>query len=148
MHRTRPSPICWATSATMISFSPSRVTSTSTAPLISGRAWGGNSTSMTGPAMATTRPVGRLPESGAVGCGAVVVMMVCFPSVGPRHGAVVACAEASVVGRSVRTVEQDGSVAMAQTLVSMTRPPSSSSTPARRASAPPTISMISVVMVS
>ena len=77
MQRTRPSPICWATSAVMVSGTPSSTTSTSTAPLISGRAWGGNSTSMTGPAMATTRPEARVWVS--VGWGAVVVMSVGLP---------------------------------------------------------------------
>src|SRR5438270_11367066 len=55
-HRTRPSPICWATSATIFWRLPSASISSSTAKLISGRYPGGNSTSMTGPAMATTRP--------------------------------------------------------------------------------------------
>src|SRR5712691_4426968 len=56
MARTRLSPICWATSATMRMASPSSSISISMAWLISGRASGGNSTSTTGPAMATTRP--------------------------------------------------------------------------------------------
>src|SRR2546430_1756344 len=56
MARTRLSPICWATSATMRMASPSSSISISIAWLISGRASGGNSTSTTGPAMATTRP--------------------------------------------------------------------------------------------
>src|SRR5436190_3004764 len=54
--RTRLSPICWATSATMRMGSPSSSISISMAWLISGSASGGNSTSTTGPAMATTRP--------------------------------------------------------------------------------------------
>ena len=57
--RTRPSPICWATSAVMMISSPSTTSFTWTAVLISGRACGGNSTSMTGPAMATIRPFSR-----------------------------------------------------------------------------------------
>src|SRR5262249_50952284 len=56
MARTRFSPICWATSATMETVSPSRSISISSAVLISGMPSGGNSTSTTGPAMATTRP--------------------------------------------------------------------------------------------
>src|SRR4249919_2749300 len=56
MARTRLSPICWAISATMRMASPSSSISISMAWLISGRASGGNSTSTTGPAMATTRP--------------------------------------------------------------------------------------------
>src|SRR5205814_8346335 len=56
MARTRFSPICCATSATMEIVSPSSSISISMAVLISGRASGGNSTSTTGPAMATTRP--------------------------------------------------------------------------------------------
>src|SRR2546430_12868517 len=55
--RTRLSPICWATSATMRMASPSSSIPISMAWLISGRASGGNSTSTTGPAMATTRPI-------------------------------------------------------------------------------------------
>src|ERR1700722_7631544 len=54
--RTRPSPICWATSAVTVSVVPSSSRSISTAMLISGNAWGGNSTSTTGPVIATTRP--------------------------------------------------------------------------------------------
>src|ERR1700677_1423322 len=68
--RTRPSPICWATSATTVIVRPSRSMSISTAWLISGRAWGGNSTSTTGPAIATTRPVSNLVHSS--------VTVICF----------------------------------------------------------------------
>src|SRR5215216_6415245 len=56
MARTRFSPICWATSATMRIVSPSSSISISRAKLISGTPSGGNSTSTTGPAIATTRP--------------------------------------------------------------------------------------------
>src|SRR5215831_12948534 len=56
MQRTRPSPICWATSATIFIRSSSTCTSNSTASLSSGRAPEGNSTSTTGPAIATMRP--------------------------------------------------------------------------------------------
>src|SRR5579875_3904040 len=59
MQRTRPSPICWATSARIFDLRPSTSISSSTAWLISGRLPGGNSTSTTGPAMATTRPSAR-----------------------------------------------------------------------------------------
>ena len=52
------------------------------------------------------------------------------------------------VGGGGRWIGGRRSVGHGQTLASMIRPPSSSSAPARRASAPPTISMISVVMVS
>src|ERR1700738_3791199 len=48
--------MCWATSATMVVLSPSTSVSNSRAKLISGRASGGNSTSTTGPMMATMRP--------------------------------------------------------------------------------------------
>src|SRR5271169_3440866 len=67
-HLTRPSPICWATSATTVTFAPSNSISISTAWLISGSACGGNSTSTTGPAMATTRPASR-ECSGAIVIG-------------------------------------------------------------------------------
>src|SRR5487761_2593170 len=67
--RTRPSPICWATSATTVIFTPSRSMSISTAWLISGSECGGNSTSTTGPAIATTRPVSRVVVSGAMVIG-------------------------------------------------------------------------------
>ena len=54
--------------------SPSSSMSNSTAWLISGSAWGGNSTSMTGPAMATTRPSSSEP-AGAVSCVTEVVVI-------------------------------------------------------------------------
>src|SRR5436190_17224100 len=56
MARTRPSPICCATSAVIVTSSPSIVTVNSMAWLISGRWPRGNSTSTTGPAIETTRP--------------------------------------------------------------------------------------------
>ena len=56
MARTRLSPICWAVSAVIMLDSPSMVTSSSRAVLISGRWPRGNSTSITGPAMPTMRP--------------------------------------------------------------------------------------------
>ena len=56
MARQRPSPICCATSAVIVIVSPSSSMSISSAWLISGSASGGNSTSTTGPAIATTRP--------------------------------------------------------------------------------------------
>ena len=56
MARTRPSPSCWATSAISVSVVSSRVMSSSSAWLISGSEPRGNSMSMTGPAIATTRP--------------------------------------------------------------------------------------------
>src|ERR1700689_339867 len=68
--RTRPSPICWATSPVTVMVAPSITMSTSTAWLISGNECGGNSTSTTGPAIATTRPVSRVVFSGA--------MVICF----------------------------------------------------------------------
>src|SRR5580700_11196325 len=73
MQRTRPSPICWATSAVTWWAEPSSSMVNSTAWLISGRACGGNSTSMTGPAMATTRPSASVP-AGDVSCRVVVVI--------------------------------------------------------------------------
>src|ERR1700738_754547 len=48
--------MCWATSATMVVLSPSTSVSNSRAKLISGRLSRGNSTSTTGPMMATMRP--------------------------------------------------------------------------------------------
>src|SRR5580693_2494579 len=68
--RTRPSPICWATSPVTVIVAPSMTMSTSTAWLISGSECGGNSTSTTGPAIATTRPVSSVVFSGA--------MVICF----------------------------------------------------------------------
>src|SRR6185503_3595559 len=66
MARTRLSPICCATSAVMVMVSPSSSASISTAKLISGSASGGNSTSTTGPAIATTRPsFSSLPVVGS-----------------------------------------------------------------------------------
>src|SRR5580698_6354986 len=76
MHRTRPSPICCATSATTVIFSPSSTRSISTAKLISGNECGGNSASTTGPAMATTRP--SFNPSAGVAVGAAVVVMLLF----------------------------------------------------------------------
>ncbi|MBS1195987.1 MAG: hypothetical protein H6R33_707 [Actinobacteria bacterium] len=55
--RTRPPPRCWATSATTRWGFPSTRTSNSRAWLISGIASGGNSTSTTGPATLTMRPL-------------------------------------------------------------------------------------------
>src|SRR3954451_3398999 len=71
MTRTRLSPICCATSAVMTIVSPSSSASISTAKLISGSPSGGNSTSTTGPAIATTRPSFR---PVVVGVSAVTVM--------------------------------------------------------------------------
>ena len=56
MARTRLSPMCCATSAVISMVSPSTSTVNVRAKLISGSASGGNSTSTTGPAMATMRP--------------------------------------------------------------------------------------------
>ena len=56
MARTRLSPICWATSAVTTMSSPCTGMVNSRAVLISGSAAGGNSTSTTGPAMATILP--------------------------------------------------------------------------------------------
>src|SRR5262245_58262457 len=56
MARTRDSPICWATSARTSTPSPSTTIVISSAVLIAGTASGGNSTSTTGPAMATILP--------------------------------------------------------------------------------------------
>src|ERR1700722_7266955 len=67
--RTRPSPICWATSPVTVIVAPSMTMSTSMAWLISGNECGGNSTSTTGPAIATTRPVSRVVFSGAMVIG-------------------------------------------------------------------------------
>src|SRR5579863_1566883 len=67
--RTRPSPICWATSPVTVMVVPSITMSTSTAWLISGSECGGNSTSTTGPAIATTRPVSNVVFSGAMVIG-------------------------------------------------------------------------------
>src|ERR1700691_5214831 len=68
--RTRPSPICWAPSPVTVIVSPAMTMSTAMAWLISGSECGGNSTSTTGPAIATTRPVSRVVFSGA--------MVICF----------------------------------------------------------------------
>ena len=54
--RTVLSPMCWLTSAVMTSVSPAMVRPTVRAKPISGRASGGNSTSMTGPVTARMRP--------------------------------------------------------------------------------------------
>src|SRR4051794_30753445 len=59
--RTRLSPICWATSPVMTTAWPSTSEVIWTAWLISGSAPRGNSTSTTGPAMATTWPSLRWP---------------------------------------------------------------------------------------
>ncbi len=59
MARTRWEPICWATSATIVTLLPSTVTSNSRAVLISGSSPWGNSASMTGPAMPTMWPSRR-----------------------------------------------------------------------------------------
>src|SRR5664280_689264 len=68
--RTRPSPICWATSPVTVIVAPSSSMSISTAWLISGNEGGGNWTSTTGPGIATTRPVSSSVLSGA--------MVICF----------------------------------------------------------------------
>ena len=74
MARTRPSPSCWATSASTLVTSPATVMSNSRAVLISGSAPRGNSTSMTGPAMPTTRPSVLRP----LWAGAFSVMVIPF----------------------------------------------------------------------
>src|SRR3954451_3183802 len=71
--RTRLSPICCATSAVMWMVLPSSSASISTAKLISGSASWGNSTSTTGPAMATTRPSLRAPLSVEVVSAVTVI---------------------------------------------------------------------------
>src|SRR5687768_9813264 len=53
---TVESPMCWATSHTIVDVSPSRVRSSSSAVMISGRSPGANSTFTTGPITSTTRP--------------------------------------------------------------------------------------------
>src|ERR1039458_8949008 len=68
--RTRPSPICCATSPVTVMVLPSSSMANSTAWFISGNECGGNSTSTTGPEMATKRPVSRMVLSGA--------MVICF----------------------------------------------------------------------
>ena len=70
MARTRLSPICCATSAFTGWAWPSIVMSKASIMLMPGTASGGNSTSITGPAMATTRP------SFNVGWFSVTVMAV------------------------------------------------------------------------
>src|SRR5579875_3818594 len=75
MHRTRPSPICWATSAMIVVVRPSSSTSKLTAWLISGRAPGGNSTSTTGPVMATMRPSASWCDSVVDSSTAVVMVL-------------------------------------------------------------------------
>src|SRR3984957_16342894 len=74
MQRTRPSPICWATSAATVWVVPSSSMSNSTSKLISGSACGGNSTAIPGPAMATTRPSSSAPPVVPSALSAVVVM--------------------------------------------------------------------------
>ena len=105
----------------------STVISKDSAVLISGTASGGNSTSITGPAMATTRP------SFSVGWFSVTVMCGISGSGGSGDGAW-ACCGASTVSTTSRALSARRSA-----------PPV---WPWRRASAPPTISMISVVMAS
>ena len=83
MARHRPSPICWATSATIVIVSPSSSASISSAMLISGSAFIGNSTSTTGPAIATTRP-SLSSRSGRSLCGSAVMVMVCSWPLGSR----------------------------------------------------------------
>ena len=72
--RPRPRPRCGL---------PSIVMSNSSAVLISGTASGGNSTSTTGPAMATTRPSFRLGLAG-LGDGHVVISRISAVSAGGR----------------------------------------------------------------
>src|SRR6266542_2704844 len=65
--RTVESPMCWATSHTIVVVSPSSVRWTSRAKLISGSSPGGKSTSTTGPMTLTTRPFAcPLPFSSAI----------------------------------------------------------------------------------
>ena len=122
MTRTRLSPICCATSAVIVIVSPSSSMSISSALLISGSASGGNSTSTTGPAIATTRPSFSVGRSG---CRRSAVMVIDRSSCSASCGA---CEE----------------VGVAASMVSATT--SSDAALPRSASAPPTISMISVVI--
>jgi hypothetical protein len=78
--RTRLLPSCWATSASTVTVPDSSSTSNSTALFSSGSAPRGNSTSITGPAMATTRP-----SFVAVGVSSVMVMRVMSPGVGAQR---------------------------------------------------------------
>ncbi len=99
MARTIESPMCWATSHTMVEVSSPSVRSTSIAVLISGSWSGGKSTSMTGPITRATRPFALPPSFASAMC------------VSAPHSEAAAAAAAC-----------------------------------RKASAPPTISMISVVI--
>src|SRR5262245_53043380 len=64
--RTVKSPMCWATSHTIVEVSSSSVRSTSSAELISGSSSGGKSTSTTGPITRITRPCDRPPPFSSV----------------------------------------------------------------------------------
>src|SRR5438309_6665068 len=88
MARTRLSPMCWATSATTTLLSPPPPPSmvNSNAKLISGRASGGNSTSTTGPAMATIRPSFSCDSWGGVSVTAIPLFLA-LASLGQRLGA-------------------------------------------------------------
>src|SRR5665213_870546 len=79
--RQRPSPICWATSAVTVIFSPSSSMSISSAKLISGSASGGNSTSTTGPRIAMTHPSFKGASDSWVWGSAVAVMAALAPGV-------------------------------------------------------------------
>ncbi len=74
MARTRLSPICWATSAFTGWGWPSMVMSKASRVLMPGTASGGNSTSITGPAMATTRPSFNVGWLSVTVMGAVSVV--------------------------------------------------------------------------
>ncbi|CAB4818523.1 unannotated protein [freshwater metagenome] len=118
--RTRLSPSCCATSASTEMFVPSRVMVISSALLSSGSDPRGNSTSITGPAMPTTRPV--------FSWFSVMVMLLCSP--GSSNLIVRTYREAGWATASRSTYGTCGFLSPL------------------RASAPLTISMISVVMES
>src|ERR671910_612389 len=83
MARTRDSPICWATSARTATVSPPTSTVISRAVLMPGTASGGNSTSTTGPAMATTRPsLSVAPVSVLVSVAVIACAPRCLPAGG------------------------------------------------------------------
>jgi hypothetical protein len=63
---TVESPMCWLTSAVIVSVTPSSERSTVIAKPISGSALGGNSTSRTGPVTVRMRPSLVAPRSGMV----------------------------------------------------------------------------------
>src|SRR5437588_7169646 len=103
--RTVESPMCWATSHTMVSVSSSSVRSSSSAKEISGSSSGGNSTSTTGPITRTTRPSSLVPSLTACAICSAPYFLECFSGSHDLHDLGVDLGLAGLVGLACQRLD-------------------------------------------